>query len=49
MELDNDIDEEECPELRVASAAANVPGLIQPTWKSRRDAEKVLVRVNESK
>ena len=46
MEQDNTIEYPETPEQRDVSAAPNVPGLIRPTWKSKRHAEKVLVTVN---
>jgi hypothetical protein len=36
----------ESPEYRVVSAALNVPGLIWPTWKSMKQAEKGLVTVS---
>jgi len=42
----NGIEDPECPEQWDVSAAPNVPGLIQPTWKSKRQAEMVLVTVN---
>jgi hypothetical protein len=28
------------------STASNVPGFVRPTWKSKRQAEKVLVTVH---
>jgi len=43
---DNSIEDLECPEQRDVSAAPNVPGLIWPTPKSKRQAEKILVTVN---
>jgi hypothetical protein len=46
MEQDNTIEDPESPEQRDVSAAPNVPGLIRPTRKSKRHAEKVLVTVN---
>ena len=46
MEQDNTIQDPESPEQRNVSAAPNVPGLIRPTQKSKRHAEKVLVTVN---
>jgi len=42
----NGIEDSECPEQRDVSAAPNVPGLVWPTWKSKRQAENVLVMVN---
>jgi hypothetical protein len=42
----NGIEYPECPEQQDVSAAPNVPGLVQPTRKSKRQAEKVLVTVN---
>jgi len=42
----NGIEDLECPEQRDVSAAPNVLGLIQPTPKSKRQAEKVFVTVN---
>jgi hypothetical protein len=49
MEHDNTIEDPESPEQRDVSAAAHVPGLIRPTYKSKRHAEKVLVTVNAIK
>jgi hypothetical protein len=46
MEQDNTIEDPHSPEQRDVSAPPNVPGLIRPTWKSKRHAEKVLVTVN---
>ena len=48
-EQDNRIDDVECPEHQDVCAAPNVPGLIRPTWKSKRQAEKVLMTVNSTK
>ena len=45
-EQDNRIGDPECPEQRDVSAATNVPGLIRPIRKSKREAEKVLMTVN---
>jgi len=42
----NGIEDSECPEQQDVSAATNVPGLVRPTRKSKRQAEKVLVTVN---
>jgi len=38
----------DCAEQQDVSATPNVPGLIWPTWKSKRLAEKVLVSVNSN-
>jgi hypothetical protein len=46
MEQDNSIEDPECPEQRDVSSAPNVPRLIRPTCKSKRQAEKVFVMVN---
>jgi len=43
---DKSIEDPECPEQRDVSAPANVPWLIRPTQKSRRQAETVLMTVN---
>jgi hypothetical protein len=45
-EHNNCIQDLECPEQQVLSASPNIPGLVQPTWKPKRQAEKVLVTVN---
>jgi len=42
----NGIEDPECPEQQDVSAAPNVPGLVRPTRKSKRQAERVLVTVN---
>jgi len=42
----NGIEDLECPEQQDVSAAPNVPGLVRPTWKSKRQAEKLLVMAN---
>ena len=42
----NGTEDPECPEQQDVSAAPNVPGLVGPTWKSKRQDEKVLVKVN---
>jgi len=42
----NGIEDLECPEQQDVSATPNVPGLVLSTWKSKRQAEKVLVTVN---
>jgi len=46
IEQDNSIKDLECPEQRDVSAAPTVPGLIWPTRKSKRQAEKLLMTVN---
>jgi hypothetical protein len=49
IERDNSIEDPQCPEQRVVSAAPNVPGLIRPTRKSTRQSETVSVTVNAMK
>jgi len=46
IEHNNGIKDTECPEHQDVSAAPNVPGLVRPTRKSKRQAEKVLMTVN---
>jgi len=46
LEQDNSIEDLECPEQWDVSAMPNVAGLIGPTQKSKRQAEKVLMTVN---
>jgi hypothetical protein len=46
LKPNNGIQDPECSEQQDVSAAPNVPGLVQPTEKSKRLAEKVLVTVN---
>jgi len=46
IEQDTSIEDPECPEQQDVSAAPNVSGLIWPTWKSTRQAEKVLMTVD---
>jgi len=46
IEHKNCIEDPECPEQQDVSAAPNVPGLVQPTRKSKRQVEQVLVTVN---
>jgi len=46
IEHNNGIEDPECPEQQDVSAAANVPGLVRPTRKSKKQAEKVLLMVN---
>jgi len=41
IEQNNGIEDSECPEQPDVSAAPDVPGLVQPTRKSKRQAEKV--------
>jgi hypothetical protein len=45
-EHNNGIEDPECPALQDVSAAPNVPGLVRPTRKSKRQAEQVLMTVN---
>jgi hypothetical protein len=45
-EDNNRIDNPECPEQQDVSDAPNVPGLVQPTRKSKREAEMVVMMVN---
>jgi len=40
------IEDSECPEQQDVSAAPNVPGLVRPTRKTKRQGEKALVTVN---
>jgi len=46
IEPNTGIEDPECPAQQDVSAARNVPGLVRPTRKSKRQAEKVLVMVN---
>jgi len=46
IEQDKSIEDPECPEQRDESVAPNVPRLIWPIRKSRRQPEKVLMTVN---
>jgi len=46
IEQNNGIEDSECPQQQDVSTSPNVPGLVRPTWKSKRQAEKVLVTVN---
>jgi len=46
IEHNNCIKDPECPEQQVVSATPNVPRLVWPTRKSKRQAENVLVAVN---
>jgi len=43
----NAIDDPECPEQQDASAKPIVPGSVQSTHKSKKQAEKVLVTVKQ--
>jgi len=42
----NSIKVPECPEQRDVGSTPNVPGLIRPTWKSKRQTEKLLMTAN---
>ena len=46
IEHNNGIENPECPEQQDVSATRDVPRLVWPTRKSKRQAEKVLVTVN---
>jgi hypothetical protein len=46
IEHNNGIKDPECAEQQDMSATPNVPGLVRPTRKSKRQAETVLVTVN---
>jgi hypothetical protein len=46
IEHNNWIEDPECTEQQDVSAMPNVPRLVRPTRKSKRQAEKVLVTVN---
>jgi len=46
IEHNNCIEDPEYPEQQDVSATPNVPGLVRPTRKSKRQAEKVLLTVN---
>jgi len=46
MEPDNSIYDPDSSEKRYMRVAENVPGLILTKWKSKRQAEKVLVKIN---
>jgi hypothetical protein len=48
IEHNNCIEDLECPEQQNVSAVPNVPGLVRPTWKSKRQAESVFVTVNSA-
>jgi len=49
MDQHNSIEDPESPEQWDLTAEPNIPGLIQPTQKSKSHAEKVLVMVNAIK
>jgi hypothetical protein len=46
IEYNNCIEEPECPEQQDVCASPTAPGLVRPTRKSKRQAEKVLLTVN---
>jgi len=46
IEQGNGINDPECPEQRDVSTTPNVSALIRPTWKSKRQREKVFVTVD---
>jgi hypothetical protein len=46
IEHHNSIEDRECAEQQDVSVAPNVPGLVRPTWKSKIQAEMVLLTVN---
>jgi len=46
IEQNNGIKDSECQEQHRVSAEPNVPALVRPTRKSKRQAEKVIVTVN---
>jgi len=46
IEHNNCIEDPQCPEQQDVRAAPNVPGLVRPTRKSKRQADKVLMIVN---
>jgi len=46
IEHTNGIKDPECPEQQDISTAPNVPGLVRPTRKLKKQAEKALVMVN---
>ena len=46
IEPGNSIEDPICPEQRDVSTESNVPGLIRPARKSKRQAEKMLLTVN---
>jgi hypothetical protein len=46
VDHNNCIEDPECSEQHDVSTAPNVPGLVRPIPKSKRQAEKVLMTVN---
>jgi hypothetical protein len=46
IEHNNCVEDPECPEQQDVNAMPNVPGLVRPTRKSKRQAEKILMTVN---
>jgi len=46
IEHRNCIEDPECPERHDVSTSPNVPGLVWLTWKSKRQAEQVVMTVN---
>jgi len=46
IEQNNGVEDPERPERADVSAVPNAPGLVRPTRKSKRQAEKMLVTVN---
>jgi len=46
MDPDDSIEDPESPEQQDVCAAQNFPWLIQPTRRSKKHAERVLVKVN---
>jgi hypothetical protein len=46
IEHNNGLEDSECPEQQDVIPAPNVPGLVRPTWISKRQTEMVLVTVN---
>jgi len=46
LEHRNVVEDSETTAQRDVSAAPNIPGLIRPTWKSKRQAEQVIVTVS---
>jgi hypothetical protein len=46
IQHNNCIENLECPEQQVVSATPNVPGVVRPTRKSKRQGEKVFLTVN---
>jgi len=46
IEHHNCFEDPKCPEQQDESATRNLPGLVRPTRKSKKHAEKVLVTVN---